>query len=1583
MDIEIQKTVEPCMRTSTNLAIEDPTRIPWPGAAWNNPGTSRVKDVTGLRLVREAYGPSGEPYKLLVGKLSGKEAYVLTASNGERMLLKDLQGNLVTDPREVESLVQVITGGHLVAGLPAVLPVILSGPALAAVVAAASVFTLSYLRATSEQDKTAAKNQFFAAINDAINKFPEEADAIIESVKTTLGTVLGQGEDFIKIMSSLVGSVLGRERPGENQKPQTPQPPPHATTSHSSISPTQRRATPPVPPQAAPTPTYTPPTEISFGTNKPIPNTSQKPGENLSTWRFKQAVEGTIGSHQDFVDRWNRLEGTYENLVALSENLRDPLPPGVTLTQLLVNYQQELIQRRVASLQSALSKDPKAVGAVRQQLAMLEKFLDSKPGLQKNGVSAYARTLIEQFEQVINRSTPSGVTGAPPAAEFNLAQVAQQIQSLGVKYPGLQTYLQDILRLPAEERWQKLQHLLNGTVSAPGMPPMGPDDQKLLKMVIEGLCNALGSTMFDSLQGKSLEQQLQGLSIAFVVGALTEGNLETRIDVFVANALAAGLEDYVRQLIQLDPEKSLPENMLNMLAAGGMGLAMDEFAKLLLNSIQKYRPQLVDGNVYRAEEGNGPQPWNNRISPELQNRPLPMVANPGGSSPTAFQYNDFLTLTRDGREVHVVLNVEYEGKKELLPGVITSTGNDLFFKWKGKDDKFMTKKIIPGNNTLEDTGLSIFSVDRSRTGYDMPFPEADVENGSYTEDQLSRVLNKAPTLKANYGFIRTGGGSYINILRRHGLLSDVQDMADEALFDVSEVSKLALSDEYMKPSTDEQRKAIAKFNAFAEKIKTKIEQGSMDVSDGLASLMAAADALNISPNYPSLGFSTLYGNKSIEFVEVWIATHKIPRPGNLVDLRRLLTKECKLSEERVNQMIFAIEEDRKRKNLPPLPKDPADEVNSQSVDILSSIKNNHIAAWIIAGSAGVYAITNAFKLAYDFWLSIQKGKTEGGTQDNLKFFQENVAGQAWYIYAGTVFSTGSQRVTAQSENLVSGAYEDFFTLFPTQKTAFDSAVTHARKNLENLKNAAGYGGRTDSNEGLQNLSENAPEEAKDFAKNNIKELMASSSAVGGYFEKLETEELTLNIQSIKDEKLRKRLYDSLSPEQKATVNRNNGSITLTGKKWLDLITQSQPDPTSDFRDSPEYKDLQQTWVDNKWIKLNGDGSFTLVDPTNQGAISQIKAGYKSALQQHVNKRVQTGKDIVGQVIGDGLAPMVAYNELIPRGLGLQAMDWSNLTGVRNQASATLSQASQQIGVLIGANVEEFNKLVDTQASVQNTTLTQGENALSSQANTAYSNGMAALTELQTNEVSQLAGQNLNAEQITALYNKINTDIRNIETQYLTALRNAEQQLENETNGMKNIPKAKQDELNSIRGMMATFSAKIAEIATTTTTSYQNALSDRRSHQDTRISQDIARTTQQISISNQKQKDYNDARTQWNNRAENPANPTSELYIIYTDSGSTTWKNDITGKINGFQLPVPTFLEEGDLKKQVEFVYDELIKVGVLGEGVNSNSIQVRDADKLKQKIEEFYQRFAIYGAQPNTTPEDDSQGIILPPRLNP
>ena len=133
------------MRTSTNLAIEDPTRIPWPGAAWNNPGTSRVKDVTDLHLVREAYGPSGEPYKLLVGKLSGKEAYVLMASNGEPMLLKDLQGNLVTDPREVESLVQVITGGHLVAGA-AVLPVILSGPALAAVVAAVLAFTWSYLR---------------------------------------------------------------------------------------------------------------------------------------------------------------------------------------------------------------------------------------------------------------------------------------------------------------------------------------------------------------------------------------------------------------------------------------------------------------------------------------------------------------------------------------------------------------------------------------------------------------------------------------------------------------------------------------------------------------------------------------------------------------------------------------------------------------------------------------------------------------------------------------------------------------------------------------------------------------------------------------------------------------------------------------------------------------------------------------------------------------------------------------------------------------------------------------------------------------------------------------------------------------------------------------------------------------------------------------------------------------------------------------------------------------------------------------------------------------------------------------------
>lgn len=705
------------MRTSTNLAT-DPTRIPWPGAAWNNPGTSRVKDVTDLHLVREAYGPSGEPYKLLVGKLSGKEAYVLTASNGERMLLKDLQGNLVTDPREVESLVQVITGGHLVAG-PAV---ILSGPALAAVVAAASVFTLSYLRATSEQDKTAAKNQFFAAINDAINKFPEEADAIIESVKTTLGTVLGQGEDFIKIMSSLVGSVLGRERPGENQKPQTPQPPPHATTSHSSISPTQRRATPPVPPQAAPTPTYPPPTEISFGTNKPIPNTSQKPGENLSTWRFKQAVEGTIGSHQDFVDRWNRLEGTYENLVALHENLRDPLPPGVTLTQLLVNYQQELIQRRVASLQSALSKDPKAVGAVRQQLEMLENFLHSTPGLQKSGVSAYARKLIELFEQVINRSTPSGVTGAPPAAEFNLAQVAQQIQSLGVKYPGLQTYLQDILRLPAEERWQKLQHLLNGTVSAPGMPPMGPDDQKLLKMVIEGLCNALGSTMFDSLQGKSLEQQLQGLSIAFVVGALTEGNLETRIDVFVANALAAGLEDYVRQLAGLDPAQSGLNNIINMLFGGGLGLGMNELAGLFFKSLSKPRLELVGG---ASQQGSGvppTQPHNSPGQPYYESR---------------------------GRDSQGFDNNRQSSKRNNPPPSSPITPDNI-------------QAAVAGNKAP------------ARTGYELPYGVGSDGNRPYTLGQLIAVLNKDGKIGGNNGYPRSDRGQkgppYVLIINNAGLL---------------------------------------------------------------------------------------------------------------------------------------------------------------------------------------------------------------------------------------------------------------------------------------------------------------------------------------------------------------------------------------------------------------------------------------------------------------------------------------------------------------------------------------------------------------------------------------------------------------------------------------------------------------------------------------------------------------------------------------------------------------------------------------------------------------------------------------------
>lgn len=1525
------------MRTSTNLAT-DPTRIPWPGAAWNNPGTSRVKDVTDLHLVREAYGPSGEPYKLLVGKLSGKEAYVLMASNGERMLLKDLQGNLVTDPREVESLVQVITGGHLVAGLPAVLPVILSGPALAAVVAAASVFTLSYLRATSEQDKTAAKNQFFAAINDAINKFPEEADAIIESVKTTLGTVLGQGEDFIKIMSSLVGSVLGRERPGENQKPQTPQPPPHATTSHSSISPTQRRATPPVPPQAAPTPTYTTPkTDISFGTNLTIPNTKpENLRENLSKVKkiFDRALQGTIGSHQDFVDLWNQLNKAYQDSVVLPENLRDPLPPGVTLTQLLVNYQQELIQRRVASLQSALSKDPKAVGAVRQQLEMLENFLHSKPGLQKSGVSAYARKLIELFEQVINRSTPSGVTGAPPAAEFNLAQVAQQIQSLGVKYPGLQTYLQDILRLPAEERWQKLQHLLNGTVSAPGMPPMGPDDQKLLKMVIEGLCNALGSTMFDSLQGKSLEQQLQGLSIAFVVGALTEGNLETRIDVFVANALAAGLEDYVRQLAGLDPAQSGLNNIINMLFGGGLGLGMNELAGLFFKSLSKPRPELVGGE-------RGPYQIERTGNTYDKNKPMPMSAPSGGAG------GGSITKYRLVYEISIK---EYDGQPfndDLMKEILELNGYNGQRRIPSNDDENDLFKLLKKYGHLE----SIRPIISSRQTLDANNLGQSVWNlgdSALLNSQITKFRQASQNIEEQFR------------------LNKDEDLGDAiaALWAVADLAGLSPPygnhAEFTKMMGDEVGKLLV---GLCKKKNIKIPNDMGKLRDLLkdqgvseATILMIADRLNLSRNINIE--RTNQGKVTFPFPEnrfqrgrQAIETHPGPWLAGAAGIG-LALQQIPQAFSSATQFIQHVSNDwnqvRDTNNLQSITN--SEEWNKAQLALSSTGPNVvWLADYIPSG-----AIDKLFEWMPTLELDYKNALLKRGDVNEFRSPKVDLVqlkdGLADYPEVLKIINEKYSENTLEITDKNSA--KEFYDLLNQIKKQIATSYAGDPEKSKNalaalnasLSKSVKYEGRIiDQSSWRAELDKNVP------LINLISGLLVEGSSTA---RKVDLKKLPNDIKNALGIPLDREGFEAIEP-----------------RELLEAIRRTQPNPLVDFESSQQYQKLLDDWVGKGWVTRTSRG-FQLIDAYDVEAKEQMKKAYREEAQKYLEGKTALGHKVLMDYTYSA-ANITGLNELI-RSMTASNWDSSNPVGGRQQIVGVLNATEEEKTKFIQDSVNLFAGKLDELSENVQSSLDLEQRTLASNARTLFNDADLTLNGLRSQILISETITADNEQKFTDDLIKLRGDVIKISEEAIQNLQKKLKALQATQGKNSMLSELLNQEINKIQDFISQLQSKQAEMIAEINRTISDIPVRVQAHKNQNIAQE---NLVEAKLANEQReieritRDYKDRRVDWNDRVakledrERNNNPS-----VVTQGGS--WVNT-PQYINGFRLPPP---DAGTLDEQVRKVVSELDIAGAFDPNainIPGIGIDVKDSTKAREIISGYYKKFKKYdtGESPKLPPE--------------
>jgi hypothetical protein len=358
-----------------------------------------------------------------------------------------------------------------------------------------------------------------------------------------------------------------------------------------------------------------------------------------------QRLAAPINSHERFVDHWKNLDAAYGELLRLNPSLKNSgsLPPGMSLTGVVRQYQAELLNRRIDGLESTLKTvkhSSQRVADIKLRVAHLEQFLREKPGLRsefpnqrreiaklKNEIAALenqATVKPANLAQVPAGTTikPSSSTSVKPGDEFQIGQAQPQLQALGEKYPTLNAYFSGLLKQSPKEREAALQYLqywADGMAAAPGgMPPIDPKDKKILMAAISGLMNAIGRTGLDAVEefttgrSKPLDQKLQGLAIAFVVGALTPGGPQNRIDNFVVNALAAGGEDYIRQLAGLDPKQDPATNALNMLLAGAMGVGMDELANRLTKALNK-----------QALQAAGQQ---------LPNQPLQMTGN--GSSGT-------------------------------------------------------------------------------------------------------------------------------------------------------------------------------------------------------------------------------------------------------------------------------------------------------------------------------------------------------------------------------------------------------------------------------------------------------------------------------------------------------------------------------------------------------------------------------------------------------------------------------------------------------------------------------------------------------------------------------------------------------------------------------------------------------------------------------------------------------------------------------------------------------------------------------------------------------------------------------------
>jgi hypothetical protein len=333
----------------------------------------------------------------------------------------------------------------------------------------------------------------------------------------------------------------------------------------------------------------------------------------------------------------NRLKATVQNSErearALMNKAEKLLHSGAALTPTqraavrTIGGQVKALQQRIEAAYEPLHQAGLYANPWHPVAAQIDTWLSGLPGK----LAAFATDDYSRPGATATSAADRVPTGAS-TPQSSQAQVAAQAALPAINRWG--TALRQLAELPADasaaqrqaarealeaaggEVQQRLAQpqvlaLLHGAAAAtaPGGAPLPPDDERVLNILLNGLVNALGTSVGDAVQGLLTGQPLtadnsrKGALIAFALGAaLPNGaSLLSRMGL---NALAGGAETWARQVAGVDPQDPSAVAISALFGAGAGAVAEALFKAL---------GRIIKGPTL-ALEGSGAPP--SRATPE-------------------------------------------------------------------------------------------------------------------------------------------------------------------------------------------------------------------------------------------------------------------------------------------------------------------------------------------------------------------------------------------------------------------------------------------------------------------------------------------------------------------------------------------------------------------------------------------------------------------------------------------------------------------------------------------------------------------------------------------------------------------------------------------------------------------------------------------------------------------------------------------------------------------------------------------------------------------------------------------------------